>query len=214
MWLPNKLGAETPHLVSAFPRPKVWRLEALSGQLLHVYEVKYLCCSGRTRQEHWNRSEAMNISDAVITRTRNNFQVSWGSSWLEFSMLLFGWGCHVLRCDFTVSFFFFSPLSFIPSHLFTLIPCHLGPLFRDTSAVPSTAHPANPTTSVPPASLTVSSPSPPAVLSSSVLPSAPRDVVPVLVSSRFVRLSWRPPAEARGSIQAYTVFFSREGINR
>ncbi|XP_040396103.1 netrin receptor DCC isoform X3 [Cygnus olor] len=54
----------------------------------------------------------------------------------------------------------------------------------------------------------------PAVPSSSVLPSAPRDVVPVLVSSRFVRLSWRPPAEARGSIQAYTVFFSREGINR
>lgn len=132
MWLPNKLGAETPHLVSAFPRPKVWRLEALSGQLLHVYEVKYLCCSGRTRQEHWNRSEAMNISDAVITRTRNNFQVSWGSSWLEFSMLLFGWGCRVLRCDFTVSFFFF-PLFLssllIYSHLFraTLALCFVTP---------------------------------------------------------------------------------------
>uniref|UniRef100_A0A8C4UNC6 Netrin receptor DCC n=1 Tax=Falco tinnunculus TaxID=100819 RepID=A0A8C4UNC6_FALTI len=50
----------------------------------------------------------------------------------------------------------------------------------------------------------------PAVPSSSVLPSAPRDVVPVLVSSRFVRLSWRPPAEARGSVQTYTVFFSRD----
>ncbi|NXN62921.1 DCC protein, partial [Himantopus himantopus] len=57
-------------------------------------------------------------------------------------------------------------------------------------------------------------PSPSAVPSSSVLPSAPRDVVPVLVSSRFVRLSWRPPAEARGSVQTYTVFFSRDGVNR
>uniref|UniRef100_A0A672UIW2 Netrin receptor DCC n=1 Tax=Strigops habroptila TaxID=2489341 RepID=A0A672UIW2_STRHB len=81
-------------------------------------------------------------------------------------------------------------------------------------AVSTTAPPARPDTPVPPASLTDSSPSPPAVPSSSVLPSAPRDVVPVLVSSRFVRLSWRPPAEARGSIQTYTVFFSRDGINR
>ncbi|NWU69141.1 DCC protein, partial [Pterocles burchelli] len=54
----------------------------------------------------------------------------------------------------------------------------------------------------------------PAVPSSSVLPSAPRDVVPVLVSSRFVRLSWRPPAEPRGNVQTYTVFFSRDDINR
>ncbi|XP_061470633.1 netrin receptor DCC isoform X2 [Rhineura floridana] len=54
----------------------------------------------------------------------------------------------------------------------------------------------------------------PAIPSSSVLPSAPRDVVPVLVSSRFVRLSWRPPAEAKGNIQTYAVFFSRESINR
>ncbi|KAI4564773.1 hypothetical protein MJG53_015785, partial [Ovis ammon polii x Ovis aries] len=53
----------------------------------------------------------------------------------------------------------------------------------------------------------------PAILSSSVLPSAPRDVVPVLVSSRFVRLSWRPPAEAKGNIQTFTVFYSREGDN-
>ncbi|VTJ82059.1 Hypothetical predicted protein, partial [Marmota monax] len=62
-----------------------------------------------------------------------------------------------------------------------------------------------------------STPPPPfssAMPSSSVLPSAPRDVVPVLVSSRFVRLSWRPPAEAKGNIQTFTVFFSREGDNR
>ncbi|XP_039606343.1 netrin receptor DCC isoform X1 [Polypterus senegalus] len=54
----------------------------------------------------------------------------------------------------------------------------------------------------------------PVVPSTSALPSAPRDVVPVLVSSRFVRLSWRPPAETHGSIQTYSVFFSREGVNR
>ncbi|MEE6457857.1 hypothetical protein FKM82_000073 [Ascaphus truei] len=54
----------------------------------------------------------------------------------------------------------------------------------------------------------------PAIPSSSILPSAPRDVVPVLVSSRFVRLSWRPPVETRGNIQAYTVYFSKEGAHR
>ncbi|XP_058880325.1 netrin receptor DCC-like isoform X2 [Acipenser ruthenus] len=54
----------------------------------------------------------------------------------------------------------------------------------------------------------------PVVPSTSALPSAPRDVVPVLVSSRFVRLSWRPPVETHGSVQAYTVYFTREGTNR
>ncbi|NXA51206.1 DCC protein, partial [Nothocercus julius] len=81
-------------------------------------------------------------------------------------------------------------------------------------AVSTTALPPSPDPPVPPASLTDSSPSPPAVPSSSALPSAPRDVVPVLVSSRFVRLSWRPPADARGTVQTYTVYFSREGVNR
>ncbi|XP_069737078.1 netrin receptor DCC [Phaenicophaeus curvirostris] len=80
--------------------------------------------------------------------------------------------------------------------------------------VPSVASPALPTAPSPPASLIVSSPSPPASPGSGVLPSAPRDVVPVLVSSRFVRLSWRPPSELRGHLQAYTVFFSRDGVNR
>ncbi|XP_061836580.1 netrin receptor DCC isoform X1 [Nerophis lumbriciformis] len=46
------------------------------------------------------------------------------------------------------------------------------------------------------------------------LPSAPRDLVPVLVSSRFVRLSWRPPEETGGSIQTYGVYYSQEGIER
>ncbi|XP_061554467.1 netrin receptor DCC [Phycodurus eques] len=46
------------------------------------------------------------------------------------------------------------------------------------------------------------------------LPSAPRDLVPVLVSSRFVRLSWRPPEETGGSIQTYGVYYSKDGIER
>ncbi|ROL53884.1 Netrin receptor DCC [Anabarilius grahami] len=50
--------------------------------------------------------------------------------------------------------------------------------------------------------------------SSGVLPSAPRDVAPVLVSSRFVRLGWRAPEETHGTILTYGVFFSEEGINR
>uniref|UniRef100_A0A673KRW8 DCC netrin 1 receptor n=1 Tax=Sinocyclocheilus rhinocerous TaxID=307959 RepID=A0A673KRW8_9TELE len=54
----------------------------------------------------------------------------------------------------------------------------------------------------------------PVTPSSGVLPSAPRDVAPVLVSSRFVRLGWRPPEEPRGTALTYGVFFSEEGINR
>uniref|UniRef100_A0A672I8F9 DCC netrin 1 receptor n=1 Tax=Salarias fasciatus TaxID=181472 RepID=A0A672I8F9_SALFA len=46
------------------------------------------------------------------------------------------------------------------------------------------------------------------------LPSAPRDLVPVLVSSRFVRLSWRPPEEAEGAVQTYGVYYSQDGVER
>ncbi|XP_056314883.1 netrin receptor DCC [Danio aesculapii] len=63
-------------------------------------------------------------------------------------------------------------------------------------------------------SLTYSSPPPSVTPRSAVSPSAPRDVAPVLVSSRFVRLSWRPPEEPRGPILTYGVFYSEEGINR
>uniref|UniRef100_A0A8B9R7U3 DCC netrin 1 receptor n=1 Tax=Astyanax mexicanus TaxID=7994 RepID=A0A8B9R7U3_ASTMX len=48
----------------------------------------------------------------------------------------------------------------------------------------------------------------------SALPSAPRDVAPVLVSSRFIRLGWRPPLETRGTVLTYGIFYSQEGINR
>ncbi|XP_061658002.1 netrin receptor DCC [Syngnathoides biaculeatus] len=47
-----------------------------------------------------------------------------------------------------------------------------------------------------------------------LLPSAPRDLVPVLVSSRFVRLSWRPPEETGGSVQTYGVYYSKDGNER
>uniref|UniRef100_A0A4W6F6H8 DCC netrin 1 receptor n=1 Tax=Lates calcarifer TaxID=8187 RepID=A0A4W6F6H8_LATCA len=46
------------------------------------------------------------------------------------------------------------------------------------------------------------------------LPSAPRDLVPVLVSSRFVRLSWRPPEETGGAVQTYGVYYSQDGVER
>ncbi|KAK1883414.1 Netrin receptor DCC, partial [Dissostichus eleginoides] len=46
------------------------------------------------------------------------------------------------------------------------------------------------------------------------LPSAPRDLVPVLVSSRFVRLSWRPPEESGGSVQTYGIYYSQDGVQR
>uniref|UniRef100_A0A8B9JLY0 DCC netrin 1 receptor n=1 Tax=Astyanax mexicanus TaxID=7994 RepID=A0A8B9JLY0_ASTMX len=54
----------------------------------------------------------------------------------------------------------------------------------------------------------------PVVPSSGALPSAPRDVAPVLVSSRFIRLGWRPPLETRGTVLTYGIFYSQEGINR
>lgn len=45
-------------------------------------------------------------------------------------------------------------------------------------------------------------------------PSAPRDVVASLVSTRFIKLSWRPPAEPHGDDLTYSVFYSLEGTSR
>uniref|UniRef100_A0A3Q2PCR8 DCC netrin 1 receptor n=1 Tax=Fundulus heteroclitus TaxID=8078 RepID=A0A3Q2PCR8_FUNHE len=50
--------------------------------------------------------------------------------------------------------------------------------------------------------------------SSVALPSAPRDLVPVLVSSRFVRLSWHAPEETGGGVQTYGVYYSQDGVDR
>ncbi|XP_078541165.1 neogenin isoform X4 [Lissotriton helveticus] len=46
------------------------------------------------------------------------------------------------------------------------------------------------------------------------LPSAPRDVVASLVSTRFIKLTWRTPAEPQGENLTYSVFYGKEGINR
>ncbi|XP_037122178.1 netrin receptor DCC isoform X2 [Syngnathus acus] len=75
--------------------------------------------------------------------------------------------------------------------------------------------PAPPAPSGTPLTYTSSSDPPPVSPSPGVaLPSAPRDLVPVLVSSRFVRLSWRPPEDTGGSIQTYGVYYSQDGIER
>ncbi|KAM4634159.1 netrin receptor DCC [Polymixia lowei] len=80
---------------------------------------------------------------------------------------------------------------------------------------PQTSPPGPPPTpSGPP--LTYSSSDPPPVSPSPgvALPSAPRDLAPVLVSSRHVRLSWRPPMESRGTVQTYGVYYSQDGVER
>uniref|UniRef100_A0AAY4E455 Contactin-3 n=1 Tax=Denticeps clupeoides TaxID=299321 RepID=A0AAY4E455_9TELE len=45
-------------------------------------------------------------------------------------------------------------------------------------------------------------------------PSAPRDVVASLVSTRFIKLTWRIPAEPNGDNITYSVYYSLEGTNR
>ncbi|XP_043099956.1 neogenin 1a isoform X4 [Puntigrus tetrazona] len=45
-------------------------------------------------------------------------------------------------------------------------------------------------------------------------PSAPRDVVASLVSTRFIKLTWRLPAEPHGDEVTYSVYYSLEGNNR
>ncbi|XP_050970521.1 neogenin 1a isoform X3 [Labeo rohita] len=45
-------------------------------------------------------------------------------------------------------------------------------------------------------------------------PSAPRDVVASLVSTRFIKLTWRLPAEPHGDDVTYSVYYSVEGNNR
>ncbi|XP_053128297.1 neogenin isoform X12 [Hemicordylus capensis] len=47
------------------------------------------------------------------------------------------------------------------------------------------------------------------------LPSAPRDVVASLVSTRFIKLTWRTPAsDPHGDNLTYSVFYTKESINR
>ncbi|XP_041643333.1 neogenin 1a isoform X13 [Cheilinus undulatus] len=74
------------------------------------------------------------------------------------------------------------------------------------SALPPSLTP-NTTDHVTPGSGGVASPAGPT-------PSAPRDVVASLVSTRFIKLTWRPPAEPHGDELTYSVFYSQEGTSR
>ncbi|XP_041839895.1 neogenin 1a isoform X5 [Melanotaenia boesemani] len=75
------------------------------------------------------------------------------------------------------------------------------PSFPPPSLTPNT------TDHVTPGSGGVGSPAGPA-------PSAPRDVVASLVSTRFIKLTWRQPAEPHGDDLTYSVFYSQEGNSR
>jgi neogenin len=50
--------------------------------------------------------------------------------------------------------------------------------------------------------------------STSSLPSAPRDVEALIVSSRFVTLRWKEPVRTNGQIIGYSIFYRQEGSER
>ncbi|XP_051898422.1 neogenin 1a isoform X5 [Pristis pectinata] len=66
----------------------------------------------------------------------------------------------------------------------------------------------------PPTSLTSATADHLATATAGLLPSAPRDVVALLVSTRFIKLTWRPPAEPNAEILAYSVYYAKDGANR
>ncbi|CAI5793018.1 neogenin isoform X1 [Podarcis lilfordi] len=68
---------------------------------------------------------------------------------------------------------------------------------------------------LPPTSLTSATTDHLAPATSGPLPSAPRDVVASLVSTRFIKLTWRTPAsDPHGDNLTYSVFYTRETVNR
>uniref|UniRef100_A0A8D2QJ57 Neogenin 1 n=1 Tax=Zonotrichia albicollis TaxID=44394 RepID=A0A8D2QJ57_ZONAL len=68
---------------------------------------------------------------------------------------------------------------------------------------------------LPPTSLTSATNDHLAAAAAGPLPSAPRDVVATLVSTRFIRLTWRPPAsDPHGDNLTYSIFYTKEGVNR
>lgn len=46
------------------------------------------------------------------------------------------------------------------------------------------------------------------------VPSAPRDVVASLVSTRFIKLTWRLPLEPHGDDITYSIYYGLEGAKR
>ncbi|XP_053128298.1 neogenin isoform X13 [Hemicordylus capensis] len=68
---------------------------------------------------------------------------------------------------------------------------------------------------LPPTSLTSATTDHLAPAATGPLPSAPRDVVASLVSTRFIKLTWRTPAsDPHGDNLTYSVFYTKESINR
>ncbi|KAM8782070.1 neogenin isoform 7-T7 [Rhynchonycteris naso] len=69
--------------------------------------------------------------------------------------------------------------------------------------------------SLPPTSLTSATTDHLAPATAGPLPSAPRDVVASLVSTRFIKLTWRTPAsDPHGDNLTYSVFYTKEGTAR
>ncbi|XP_035765036.1 neogenin 1a isoform X6 [Neolamprologus brichardi] len=87
------------------------------------------------------------------------------------------------------------------AQLIILDPVVALPSFPPPSLTPNT------TDHVTPGSRGVGSPAGPT-------PSAPRDVVASLVSTRFIKLTWRQPAEPHGDELTYSLFYSQEGTSR
>uniref|UniRef100_A0A8C9FAW3 Neogenin 1 n=1 Tax=Pavo cristatus TaxID=9049 RepID=A0A8C9FAW3_PAVCR len=68
---------------------------------------------------------------------------------------------------------------------------------------------------LPPTSLTSATNDHLAPATTGPLPTAPRDVVATLVSTRFIRLTWRTPvSDPQGDNLTYSIFYTKEGINR
>ncbi|XP_058521430.1 neogenin isoform X2 [Ochotona princeps] len=68
---------------------------------------------------------------------------------------------------------------------------------------------------LPPTSLTSATTDHLAPATTGPLPSAPRDVVASLVSTRFIKLTWRTPAsDPQGDSLTYSVFYTKEGTAR
>ncbi|XP_052618291.1 neogenin isoform X9 [Peromyscus californicus insignis] len=68
---------------------------------------------------------------------------------------------------------------------------------------------------LPPTSLTSATTDHLAPATTGPLPSAPRDVVASLVSTRFIKLTWRTPAsDPHGDNLTYSVFYTKEGVAR
>lgn len=106
-------------------------------------------------------------------------------------------------------------LSVSPSRNFSVTPCTLYFCSTHTTPLSALKDVAIPTS--PPTSLTRSTTDhlmPGSGSSTGPAPSAPRDVVASLVSTRFIKLTWRLPAEPHGDDVTYSVYYSLEGTNR